>query len=89
MHKFKAQHDLEQAGQSTPRQSEAASGQFEAAPGLFDTSNNDFEPEVTHEFTVGMKPLTKQELDKVWDALQTNTRLDAAVPQHLDANYKV
>lgn len=58
-----------------------------AAEGAASTSP---QPEVEVEFTVSMKALTKDELDKVCSALQTLSLLKPPMPQHMDPyQYKV
>lgn len=78
-------------GQSgiAPGQSGTAPGHSGAAPRSAESSSEKSEPEVEEEFLVRKGALTKEELDKVRNALQANMVLQAPTPQHMGPQYKV
>ena len=93
-HKLHQQAASQGVRQATARSDKPSSGQFVAAlgqsgagaaPGWPDSGS----PEVEVEFIVGLDKLTKEELDKVKEALQAKTMLDTPVPLTMDPNYKV
>lgn len=78
-------------GQSgaAPGHSDAAPRQSGPAPREAESTARKSEPEVEIEFPVGQQALTKEELDKVRNALQADMVLRAPTPQSKSPEYKV